>query len=263
MAISSARPSRSRRNSPRSCAWSSRRHSDLGITNYAYRLSLRDPANTEKYVQNDEMWELGERVLREAMDSLGLPYRVGFGDAAFYGPKVDIQLADVMGHEETYATIQVDFHLPSQFGLKYVGPDGAEHRPVMIHRAIISTMERMVAYLIELYGGAFPLWLSPVQAVVLPIADRHGEYARTVRERLAATGLRVELDERQEKIGYKIREAQLQKVPYMLVTGDREAAESTVSVRSRAGGDLGARRVDEFVEAALREVRERRAHTGS
>jgi threonyl-tRNA synthetase len=230
-------------------------YGDLGIKDYSYRLSLRDPSNKEKYVQNDEMWELGERVLREAMDGLALPYRVGFGDAAFYGPKVDIQLADVMGHEETYSTIQVDFHLPSQFGLKYVGADGAFHRPVMIHRAIISTMERMVAYLIELYGGAFPLWLAPVQVAVLPIADRHNDYARSVRDRLAAAGLRVELDERFEKIGYKIRAAQLQKIPYMLVTGDREAAESTVAVRSRLGGDLGAKALDAFIEDALGEVK--------
>ena len=149
----------------------------------------------------------------------------------------------------------MDFHLPSQFGLKYVGADGAFHRPVMIHRAIISTMERMVAYLIELYGGAFPLWLAPVQVAVLPIADRHNEYARSVRDRLAAAGLRVELDERFEKIGYKIREAQLQKIPYMLVTGDREAAESTVAVRSRLGGDLGAKPLDAFIEDAIGEVK--------
>jgi threonyl-tRNA synthetase len=231
-----------------------RAYKDLGITTYSYRLSLRDPANTEKYVQNDAMWELGERVLREAMDALGLPYREGFGEAAFYGPKVDIQLADVMGHEETYSTIQVDFHLPSQFALEFVGADGKTHRPVIIHRAIVSTMERMVSYLIELYGGAFPLWLAPVQMVLLPIADRHQPYAKTVRERLVASGLRVDLDDRQEKIGYKIREAQLQKVPYMLVVGDREAAEGTVSVRSRSGGDLGARTIDALVSDALDEV---------
>ncbi len=227
---------------------------DLGITQYSYRLSLRDKANKEKYVDNDAMWELGERVLREAMDGLGLPYREGIGEAAFYGPKVDIQLADVMGHEETYSTIQVDFHLPNQFGLEYVGSDGRRHRPVIIHRAIVSTMERMVSYLIELYGGAFPLWLAPVQAVVLPIAERQLDHARVVRDRLAAAGLRVQLDERQEKIGYKIREAQLQKVPYMLVIGDREVADGTVAVRSRTGGDLGSRAVDAFVDAARDEI---------
>jgi threonyl-tRNA synthetase len=230
---------------------------DLGITQYSYRLSLRDPANREKYVDNDAMWELGERVLREAMDSLGLPYQEGIGDAAFYGPKLDIQLADVMGHEETYSTIQVDFHLPNQFELEYIAADGHAHRPVIIHRAIVSTMERMVSYLIELYGGAFPLWLAPVQAVVLPITERHLEYAAAVEARLAAAGLRVELDRRQEKIGYKIREAQLQKVPYMLVIGDREAAEGTVAVRSRSGGDLGARAVDAFIADAGDEIASR------
>ena len=232
---------------------------DLGITQYSYRLSLRDPGNKAKYVDNDAMWELGERVLREAMDSLGLPYHESVGDAAFYGPKLDIQLADVMGHEETYSTIQVDFHLPSQFGLEYVGADGQRHRPVIIHRAVVSTMERMMSYLIELYGGAFPLWLAPVQAVVLPITERQLDYAASVESTLAAAGLRVHLDRRQEKIGFKIREAQLQKVPYMLVIGDREAAEGTVAVRTRAGGDQGATRLDAFVSAALDEVRTKRA----
>jgi threonyl-tRNA synthetase len=227
---------------------------DLGITQYSYRLSLRDKANREKYVDNDAMWELGERVLREAMDGLGLPYKEGVGEAAFYGPKVDIQQADVMGHEETYSTIQVDFHLPNQFGLEYVGSDGQRHRPVIIHRAIVSTMERMVSYLIELYGGAFPLWLAPVQVVILPIADRHLDHARTVREAFTAGGLRAALDERQEKIGYKIREAQLQRVPYMLVIGDREVAEGTVAVRSRTGGDVGSRPVDAFLQAAREEI---------
>jgi threonyl-tRNA synthetase len=232
---------------------------DLGITQYSYRLGLRDPANKEKYVDNNAMWELGERVLREAMDSLGLPYHEAIGHGAFYGPKLDIQLADVMGHEETYSTIQIDFHLPSQFGLEYIGPDGHAHRPVIIHRAIVSTMERMMSYLIELYGGAFPLWLAPVQAVVLPITERQLDYAASVESTLVAAGLRVELDRRQEKIGFKIREAQLQKVPYMLVIGDREAAEGTVAVRTRAGGDQGALKLEAFVSAALDEVRAKRA----
>jgi threonyl-tRNA synthetase len=236
-------------------------YKDLGITGYTYRLSLRDPADTEKYVRNDEMWELGERVLREAMDALGLKYREGIGEAAFYGPKLDIQLADVMGHEETYSTIQVDFHLPAQFGLEYVAADGREHRPVIIHRAIVSTMERMVSYLIELYGGAFPLWLAPVQVAVLPIADRHLDYARSVVGTLQAAGLRAVVDERQEKIGFKIREAQLQKIPYMLVAGDREVAEGTVALRSRVSGDLGSRRVPEFVEQAHAEIAAKSAVT--
>ena len=220
---------------------------DLGITQYRYRLSLRDPANKNKYVNNDEMWALGERVLREAMDSLGLPYIEARGEAAFYGPKLDIQLADVMGHEETYSTIQVDFHLPNQFGLGYVAADGKEHRPVIIHRAIVSTMERMVSYLIELYAGAFPVWLAPVQATVLPITDRQTEYARVVRKQLEDAGVRSTVDDRNEKVNLKIREAQLQKVPYMLVVGDREQQSGEVAVRNRKHGDQGAKPLAEFV----------------
>jgi threonyl-tRNA synthetase len=220
----------------------------LGITQYSYRLSLRDKTNTEKYVANDEMWELGERVLREAMDSLGLRYTEARGEAAFYGPKLDIQLADVMGHEETYSTIQIDFHLPNRFELGYIGPDGHSHRPVMIHRAIVSTMERMISYLIELYGGAFPVWLAPVQAVVLPISDRQNEYARQVQTKLVAAGLRAEIDTRGDKVNAKIRDAQLQKIPFMLVVGDREVQAGQVSVRNRKQGDQGAVAVDEFVQ---------------
>ncbi len=219
----------------------------LGITQYSYRLSLRDKANTEKYVANDAMWELGERVLREAMDSLGLPYVEAPGEAAFYGPKLDIQLADVMGHEETYSTIQIDFHLPNQFNLHYVGADGQEHRPVMIHRAIVSTMERMISYLIELYAGAFPVWLAPVQAIVLPITDRQNSYAAEVHQKLKDAGVRAELDSRSEKVNFKIREAQLQKIPFMLVIGDREAQAGQVSVRNRKHGDQGVKDADAFI----------------
>jgi threonyl-tRNA synthetase len=222
-------------------------YSDLGIKQYSYRLSLRDKADTEKYVANDQMWSLAERVLREAMDSLGLPYTEAPGEAAFYGPKLDIQLADVMGHEETYSTIQVDFHLPKQLDLGYIAGDGHEHRPVMIHRAIISTLERMVSYLIELYGGAFPVWLAPVQAIVLPIADRQNEYARQVHQQLTGAGIRAEVDDRSDKVNFKIREAQLQKIPYMLVVGDREAQAGQVAVRNRKHGDQGAVGVSEFI----------------
>jgi threonyl-tRNA synthetase len=226
---------------------------DLGITQYRYRLSLGDRNNKEKYVDNPPMWELGERVLREAMDSLGLPYHVAPGEAAFYGPKVDIQLADVMGHEETYSTIQVDFHLPNQFGLKYIAPDGKEHRPVMIHRGVISTMERMTSYLIELYAGAFPVWLAPVQATVLPITDRQMDYGRAVLKELESAGIRATLDDRNEKVNLKIREAQLQKVPYMLVIGDREQQNNQVAVRNRKHGDQGAKPVAEFIAELKRQ----------
>jgi threonyl-tRNA synthetase len=176
------------------------------------------------------------------------------GDGAFYGPKIDFDITDAIGRKWQCATIQLDYQQPENFDLKYIGADNAEHRPIVIHRAIVGSFERFIALLIEHYAGAFPLWLAPVQAIVLPISDRHRAYAASVRDRLVAAGLRVELDDRQEKIGYKIREAQLQKIPYMLVTGDREAAEATVSVRSRSGGDLGARAVDAFIASAKEEI---------
>jgi threonyl-tRNA synthetase len=234
-----------------------RAYRDLGITKYSYRLSLRDPANKEKYVDNDEMWALGERMLREAMDGLGLPYKEGKGEAAFYGPKLDIQLADVMGHEETYSTIQVDFHLPNQFDLNYTGADGKLHRPVMIHRAIVSTMERMIAYLIEHYGGAFPLWLAPVQMGLVPISERHLEYAQKVQSELQTAGFRVELDSRNEKMNAKIRDFTMQKVPYVLVVGDKEAEASAVSVRTRGKGDQGSTPLKDFLAKASALVAEK------
>ncbi len=230
---------------------------DLGITQYSYRLSLRDKANTEKYVANDEMWSLAERVLREALNSLGLRYTEAPGEAAFYGPKLDIQLADVMGHEETYSTIQIDFHLPNQLDLTYIGADGQHHRPVMMHRAIVSTMERMISYLIELYGGAFPVWLAPVQAVVLPLTDKQNDYGRRVLDQLRQAGLRAEIDARGEKVNLKIREAQLQKIPYMLVVGAREEEAEQVAVRNRKHGDQGGKLISEFVSDIQRLVTEK------
>jgi threonyl-tRNA synthetase len=234
-----------------------RAYRDLGITKYSYRLSLRDPANKEKYVDNDEMWTLGERVLREALDSLGLPYRESKGDAAFYGPKLDIQLADVMGHEETYSTVQVDFHLPNQFDLKYTGADGNPHRPVMIHRAIVSTMERMISYLIELYAGAFPLWLAPVQIGLVPISERHLDYAKKVQQQLQNAGFRVELDSRNEKMNAKIRDFTLQKVPYVLVMGDKEAEANAVSVRTRGKGDQGSQPLENFIAKSKQQIEQK------
>lgn len=231
-----------------------RAYATLGITDYSYRLSLRDPADRKKYVQNDAMWEMGERVLRESMNALGLPYTEAPGEAAFYGPKLDIQVRDVLGREETISTIQIDFHLPEQFGLTYIGEDGRERRPLIIHRGVVSTMERMMAYLIELYAGAFPLWLAPVQAVVIPIADRHIEYARAVADDLRAAGLRVEVDERNERMNAKIRDAQLQKVPYMLVVGDREREAGAVAVRTRGGDDLGPLPVFQVIDRLTDEV---------
>jgi threonyl-tRNA synthetase len=225
-------------------------YDDFGLTP-EMKLSTRPV----EYLGERATWDHAEAELKKALEAAGQAYTVNEGDGAFYGPKIDFAVTDALGRKWQCATIQLDYQLPQQFELKYIGADNAEHRPVVIHRAIFGSFERFIALLIEHYAGAFPLWLAPVQALVLPISDRHLEYARTVRDRLKAAGLRAELDERQEKIGYKIREAQLQKVPYMLVVGDREAAEGTVSVRSRAGGDQGASPVDAFIAAARDEIR--------
>ncbi|MBV8716039.1 MAG: threonine--tRNA ligase [Chloroflexi bacterium] len=233
-------------------------YSVLGIADHWYRLSLWDPSDKEKYVDNPEMWDRGEQYLKDAMARLSLDYVVAPGEAAFYGPKIDIQLRDPLGHSETISTIQVDFHLPSQFQLEYVGEDGQFHRPVMIHRGVIGTLVRMIAYLIEKYAGAFPLWLAPVQAVIVPIADRHVDYALSVASELRRSGFRVDVDRRREKMQAKIRDAQAQQVPYMLVVGDRDQQAGTVSVRERRQGDLGAQPLAEFVHS-MQERRE--AHT--
>jgi threonyl-tRNA synthetase len=222
---------------------------DFGLT-FEVKLSTR-PA---EFLGEQATWDHAEAELERALEAAGITYTINEGDGAFYGPKIDFDVTDAIGRKWQCATVQLDYQLPIRFDLSYVGADNAPHRPVVIHRAIFGSFERFLAMLIEHYAGAFPLWLSPVQAVVLPIADRHLEYARAVQTELAAAGLRAALDERQEKIGYKIREAQLQKVPYMLVVGDREAAEGTVSVRSRAGGDLGSRPTAAFVATAREEV---------
>jgi threonyl-tRNA synthetase len=222
---------------------------DFGLP-YTVKLSTRP----EKFLGSVATWDHAEASLKKALEAANQAYVVNEGDGAFYGPKLDFDITDAIGRQWQCATIQLDYQMPERFDLKYVGADNAEHRPVVIHRAIFGSFERFIAILIEHYAGAFPLWLAPVQAIVVPIADRHVDYARTVQNRLAAAGVRVELDERQEKIGYKIREAQLQKIPYMLVTGDREVAEGTVSVRTRSGGDQGARRIDEFVKLAHEEI---------
>jgi threonyl-tRNA synthetase len=224
-------------------------YSDFGLP-YTVKLATRP----EQFLGAVETWDHAEASLRRGLEAANQAYTVNEGDGAFYGPKLDFDITDAIGRQWQCATIQLDYQMPERFDLKYIGADNAEHRPVVIHRAIFGSFERFIAILIEHYAGAFPLWLAPVQVVVLPIADRHAEYARSVRDRLEAAGLRVEMDERQEKIGYKIREAQLQKIPYMLVAGDREAAEGTVSVRSRSGGDQGARTVDEFVRQAHEEI---------
>jgi threonyl-tRNA synthetase len=217
---------------------------------YAAKLSTR-PA---EFMGEIATWDSAESQLKGALEKAGQAYTINEGDGAFYGPKIDFDVTDAIGRKWQCATIQLDYNAPMRFELKYIGADNTEHRPVVIHRAIFGSFERFIAILIEHYAGAFPLWLAPLQAIVLPIADRHLDYARSVLGSLTAAGLRAELDERQEKIGYKIREAQLQKIPYMLVVGDREAAEGTVSVRTRAGGDQGASPVAAFIEAAQREI---------
>ncbi|ODS51916.1 MAG: threonine--tRNA ligase [Acidobacteria bacterium SCN 69-37] len=224
-------------------------YGDLGLT-FSVKLSTRP----EEFLGERATWDHAEAELKRAIESAGLAYTINEGDGAFYGPKIDFDVTDAIGRTWQCATIQLDYQMPARFDLTYIGPDNAPHRPVVIHRAIFGSFERFIALLIEHYAGAFPLWLAPVQAVVLPIADRHVEYCRGVVAQLTAAGFRVELDARLEKIGYKIREAQLQKVPYMLVVGDREAAEATVAVRSRTGGDLGARSVDAFITSARTEV---------
>ncbi|MEH7122755.1 threonine--tRNA ligase [Bacillus sp. JJ1532] len=207
-------------------------YKDFGIEDYSFRLSYRDPQDKEKYFDDDQMWEKAQAMLKEAMDEIGLDYFEAEGEAAFYGPKLDVQVKTALGKEETLSTVQLDFLLPERFDLTYIGEDGKHHRPVVIHRGVVSTMERFVAFLIEEYKGAFPTWLAPVQVQVIPVSpDVHYDYAKEVLEQLKAEGFRVELDDRNEKIGYKIREAQMQKTPYMLVVGDNEVAEKAVNVR--------------------------------
>src|SRR6185295_10301723 len=224
-------------------------YGDFGL-DYSAKLSTR-PA---EFMGEIATWDSAEAQLKSALEKAGQAYTINEGDGAFYGPKIDFDITDAIGRKWQCATIQLDYNAPERFDLKYIGADNHEHRPVVIHRAIFGSFERFIALLIEHYAGAFPLWMAPVQMIVLPISDRHLAYAASVRDRLSAAGLRAELDERQEKIGYKIREAQLQKVPYMLVVGDREAAENTVSVRERAGGDKGAMSVSDFVAKAEDEI---------
>jgi threonyl-tRNA synthetase len=216
----------------------------------------------EKRVGSDGMWDKAETALARALDSRGLEYELNPGDGAFYGPKIDLHMTDTIGRSWQLGTVQLDYYMPERFELAYTGADNAEHRPVMIHRALMGSFERFIGILIEHYGGEFPLWLAPVQALVLPIADRHIGYAGEVAERLRGAGLRAELDERSQSVGKKIREGEVRKVPYMLVVGDQEQADSTVAVRRHREGDLGAVPLEEFVERAHGEMAGRYARTG-
>ena len=230
-------------------------YKDFDITDYTFRLSYRDPKNTEKYFANDEMWERSQSMLKAAIDSLGLDYYEAEGEAAFYGPKLDIQTKTALGNEETMSTIQLDFMLPEKFDLHYVGEDGKQHRPVMIHRGVVGTMERFVAYLTEIYKGAFPTWLSPEQVVIIPVSDeKHGAYADELAKKFKAAQIRAKVDHRNEKMGYKIREAQTQKVPYTLVVGEDEMANDSVSVRKYGEKDQNGMTVDAFMDEILHDI---------
>lgn len=230
-------------------------YKDFNINDYSFRLSYRDPQDTEKYFDDDAMWEKAQGMLKEAMDELGLDYFEAEGEAAFYGPKLDVQVRTALGKDETLSTVQLDFLLPERFDLSYVGEDGKPHRPVVIHRGVVSTMERFVAFLIEEYKGAFPTWLAPVQVQVIPVSPEvHLDYAKEVQEKLQAEGFRVDLDQRDEKIGYKIREAQMQKIPYMLVVGDNESKEGSVNVRKYGEQNSETIAFEDFVKSLKEEV---------
>ena len=229
-------------------------YKDFGFKDYTFRLSLRDPQDKKKYFDDDEMWESAESQLRQILTELNLNFYEAEGEAAFYGPKLDVQIKTALGHDVTISTCQLDFLLPRRFELSYIGEDNKEHIPVVIHRAILGSFDRFIAFLIEETKGAFPAWLSPVQAKILPITDTQLDYAKEVEAKLMAKGIRVELDDSNEKIGYKIRKAQLEKVPYMLVMGAKEVEVNAVAVRSRKAGDVGQMPIDEFVVKIQNEI---------
>lgn len=229
-------------------------YKDFGITDYYHRLSYRDPQDKEKYVQNDEMWIKAEAMLRGAMDEMGLDYVEAPGEAAFYGPKLDVQVRTALGKDETLSTVQLDFHLPNRFDLEYIGEDGKPHQPVVIHRGVVSTMERFVAFLLEQYKGAFPTWLAPIQARVATVADEFTSYANDIADQLGVAGFRAGADVRPEKIGYKIREAQIHKIPFTLVVGEKERSAGLVSVRKYGHGDLGQMSIESFIGLLREEV---------
>lgn len=230
-------------------------YEDFDITDYSFRLSLRDPKNVKKYYANDEMWEKSQSMLKSAMDDLNLDYYEAEGEAAFYGPKLDIQTKTALGNDETMSTIQLDFMLPERFGLSYVGQDGKEHQPVMIHRGVVGTMERFMAYLTEIYKGAFPTWLAPEQVHIIPVNEEaHGEYADDLAKKMKAANIRVNVDHRNEKMGYKIREAQTQKVPYTLVVGDDEKNNNGVSVRKYGEKEQNEMSQEAFMNEILEDI---------
>ena len=220
----------------------------------SYRFSKWDPEDREKYIGTPEQWDEAQGIMQKILDHLGLDYEIGVGEAAFYGPKLDIQIRNVYGKEDTLITIQIDQLLAENFGMEYVDRDGEKKHPYIIHRTSIGCYERTLALLIEKYAGAFPTWLAPVQVKVLPISDKYVEYASQIQQKLFDAGIRAEIDDRAEKIGYKIREAQLQKIPFMLIAGEKEQTESTVSVRARRDGDVGSMKLDEFLNMIQKRI---------
>ncbi|MED4129198.1 threonine--tRNA ligase [Shouchella miscanthi] len=231
-------------------------YKDFGLENYSFRLSYRDPEDKEKYFDDDEMWTKAQSMLKEAMDALGATYYEAIGEAAFYGPKLDVQVKTALGKEETLSTVQLDFLLPERFDLTYVGEDGKQHRPVVVHRGVVSTMERFVAFLLEEYKGALPTWLAPVQVQLIPVSNEvHLNYTKQVQEALQAVGVRVEIDDRDEKLGYKIRESQMQKIPYMLVLGDKELEADTVNIRKYGESQSESQALQTFVDMIKAEAR--------
>ncbi len=230
----------------------------FGFHEYDIALSVRDPEHPEKYIGSDEMWEMAEGALIKALETKGLSYRREEGEAVFYGPKIDIKIKDALGRAWQCTTIQFDFNIPERFDLTYVGPDGKEHRPYMVHRALLGSMERFFGVLIEHYAGAFPVWLSPVQVRIIPITERHNDYAYKIADRLRMEGLRVEVDDGPERMQAKIRQAQLEKIPYMLIVGDREVKEEKVAVRLRSGEDLGPKKVEEFIAMAKEAIAQKK-----
>lgn len=230
-------------------------YKDFGIEDYYFRLSYRDPEDKEKYVDNDAMWDKAQAMLKETMEDMKLEYVEAEGEAAFYGPKLDVQVKTALGKDETLSTVQLDFHLPERFDLTYIGEDGKEHRPVVIHRGVVSTMERFVAFLIEEYKGAFPTWLAPVQAKIIPVSlQAHLDYSKEIEKKLRQEGIRVELDSRDEKLGYKIREAQTQKIPFALVLGDKEMEANSVNYRRYGEQNTETLPFDQFVDFIKAEI---------
>ncbi|MCL4578122.1 threonine--tRNA ligase [Staphylococcus aureus] len=231
-------------------------YKDFGFEDYSFRLSYRDPEDKEKYFDDDDMWNKAENMLKEAADELGLSYEEAIGEAAFYGPKLDVQVKTAMGKEETLSTAQLDFLLPERFDLTYIGQDGEHHRPVVIHRGVVSTMERFVAFLTEETKGAFPTWLAPKQVQIIPVnVDLHYDYARQLQDEMKSQGVRVSIDDRNEKMGYKIREAQMQKIPYQIVVGDKEVENNQVNVRQYGSQDQETVEKDEFIWNLVDEIR--------